>query len=750
VIEDSGDALDEATTRGVAVLIEVGEAIDPALAQRLKSPKDSRIFLVTKHEQLRVPDDDDDVSVLDISLRRSELEERLLRTVVSKEQPALERQATDLAARLVAGRARLADLDDEFLQSTDVLKTAKERDEILRQVSDAREAQRKINAKRDEYRPCAIRAAILFEILDSLKQLDPTYQYSFDEYLESDCLGDSKHVYQTTCRGLAERHRLVFGLQLCLVDAPRDAVEFLCHGSRTTTIQDNKPDWCSQDAWNNACELGLDAKVEEWKEWYHSPSAANSEKLLLPNNSESEIKRLCIVRGLRIDQFPEAAKRFVAATLGPDPGFDLLESFKSSKRVLVLKDVDPSLVHRLARDLGKTLEPPERISEAADAGSWVLFTTTTGLYRPLEKIPSNCHPDFRVWISLSPTKIPISVLQHAVKISGGRAPVMMIPQTVFPLCWFHSVLTRRWRAYDFSFDFEIAKEFASIYEKDLLRHVVSDVIYAGRITDPQDLRVLHVYSQIFLDDQAPPPEEFYPCPSKKDARALLDVLFDRHQNPTVDDVELPEPLDTLVEGDSPVDIVVAQEIDYYNKILATLRDDLPKTTDDNTLLFYPSVKPLGSWFKDLHKRVEFFRARDFKVFWLPAFTNPRKFLSALLVETSRATGVAFDALTWDFPVVTDPITQRPTEGAYCSGLLLEGARLADGALCDPFFPISPMPVIHFKPTTKKQQQKGLYACPLYMCPRQAYVISVDLQPGQHPPSVWITRATALLLSDYGD
>lgn len=83
---------------------------------------------------------------------------------------------------------------------------------------------------------CAKRAATLFVILNDLNQIDPMYQFSLDAYMalfENSIKKSEKSidlsyrlfnlnsyhtyaVYQNTCRGLFEIHKLLFSFQICI------------------------------------------------------------------------------------------------------------------------------------------------------------------------------------------------------------------------------------------------------------------------------------------------------------------------------------------------------------------------------------------------------------------------------------------------------------------------------------------------------------------------------------------------------
>ena len=236
--------------------------------------------------------------------------------------------------------------------------------------------------------------------------------------------------------------------------------------------------------------------------------------------------------------------------------------------------------------------------------------------------------------------------------------------------------------------------------------------------------------------------------------------------------------------------VLYQEIERYNKLLGVLKSTLHdcgkavlglvvitpalEAVMDSLLDFkvpsvwnvaYPSVKSLSNWLRDLGTRVaqmdHWIKKELPKVFWLAGFTYPTGFLTALLQTTARKNGIAIDTLSWEFPIInlTEDNIQTPAkEGAYISGLYLEGARW-DGpgsCLCEPL-PMeltSPMPIIHFKPVDgKKKAGKNVYSCPTYMYPirtgsreRPSYVITVDLKCGSANAEFWTKRGVAMLLS----
>ncbi len=240
----------------------------------------------------------------------------------------------------------------------------------------------------------------------------------------------------------------------------------------------------------------------------------------------------------------------------------------------------------------------------------------------------------------------------------------------------------------------------------------------------------------------------------------------------------------------PLKVVLYQECDRYNKLLATIKGTLQALqkgiagtvviTAELEAVFdallvgrvpaawgfcYPSLKPLGLWFRDLISRVEQLANwvnKDIpKVFWLAGFTYPTGFLTAVLQTSARRNGLAIDTLEFEFPVLMEPaekVKEAPKEGAYIKGLFLEGAKwnFEESYLAEPepLQLFSDLPVIHFKPVeARKGVQKGVYRSPMYLYPvrtgtreRPSFMGIVELKSGLVEPEHWIKRGTAILLA----
>uniref|UniRef100_A0A8C5V6J6 Dynein axonemal heavy chain 2 n=1 Tax=Microcebus murinus TaxID=30608 RepID=A0A8C5V6J6_MICMU len=242
---------------------------------------------------------------------------------------------------------------------------------------------------------------------------------------------------------------------------------------------------------------------------------------------------------------------------------------------------------------------------------------------------------------------------------------------------------------------------------------------------------------------------------------------------------------------SPLNVVLLQEIQRYNKLMQTILlslTDLEKGIQGLIVMStsleeifncifdahvpplwgkaYPSQKPLAAWTRDLAMRVEQFelwasRARPPVIFWLSGFTFPTGFLTAVLQSSARQNNISVDSLSWEFIVSTvddSNLVYPPKDGVWVRGLYLEGAGWDRKNSClveaEPMQLVCLMPTIHFRPAeSRKKSAKGMYSCPCYYYPdragssdRASFVIGIDLRSGAMTSDHWIKRGTALLMS----
>ncbi|CAG9464381.1 unnamed protein product [Pedinophyceae sp. YPF-701] len=273
------------------------------------------------------------------------------------------------------------------------------------------------------------------------------------------------------------------------------------------------------------------------------------------------------------------------------------------------------------------------------------------------------------------------------------------------------------------------------------------------------------------------------------ADARVDSIAEDLRQTVPQPFNLEQVMKSKASDPSALHVVLFQEVERYNVLLAHVHSSchelqrgikgLVVMSADLDMIYdalstgkvpaawlkaYPSLKPLGSWARDLLQRIEQLKLWIDKgypdVYWLSGFTYPTGFLTAVLQTTARRNGIPIDTLSFDFTVMAsedEAGLQPPREGVYVRGIFLEGAGwdYEQGCLCEPepMKLIVPMPIVLFKPVeNKKKPGKSTYLSPLYLYPvrtgtreRPSFMINMELKT-QVEPDHWVKRGTATLLS----
>lgn len=214
---------------------------------------------------------------------------------------------------------------------------------------------------------------------------------------------------------------------------------------------------------------------------------------------------------------------------------------------------------------------------------------------------------------------------------------------------------------------------------------------------------------------------------------------------------------------------------------------------------YPSQRTLAGYIADLRRRLVTFESWVAEgaptVFWLPAFYSPQSFLTALLQDHARRDQIEIDRLVFSFefedqgPLDGDDgsskawrslYTRPPSDGAFVTGLSLEGAAWRSSERClgesTPGQLHSVMPVVHLQPTELPEEASehssagrlgpssaaadslspaSTYECPLYRTAARRgalsttghstnFVTYVPLPCGEESAAHWTKRGVALL------
>eukprot|EP00756_Hemistasia_phaeocysticola_P025139 Hpha_TRINITY_DN15989_c0_g2::TRINITY_DN15989_c0_g2_i1::g.72379::m.72379/K10408/DNAH; dynein heavy chain, axonemal len=415
------------------------------------------------------------VTLVNCAVKDKGLEEQLLKVVVAREQKELEEQNDQLVISTAENKRKEKELEDKILRLLseaddsllddqsliDTLKTSKKTGiEIAQKLKEGEVTAAKIQETREQYRECAQRASILYFVLSDLCFIDTMYQFALDAYIilfiksikgSSEVHGshgrsepianrvkvlNSWHtscVYDNTCRGLFERHKLLFSFHMTASillkksgsekDFPVEEYAFMIKGGQVMDKESRPPnpasDWLEEKAWDNLIELdkltafhGIAGSVEQspsdWKRWFMHPLADDDRQ---PEDNQSEwqapvgewlgssspktlLQKMLLVRCMRPDRVVPMVRVFIEENLGSKfvepPGFSLGDVFRDSSAVLPLvfvlsPGVDPmDQLRQLSEQQGRVLKSlalgqgqapaaQRMIHEQARQGGWVFL-----------------------------------------------------------------------------------------------------------------------------------------------------------------------------------------------------------------------------------------------------------------------------------------------------------------------------------------------------------------------------------------
>lgn len=208
-------------------------------------------------------------------------------------------------------------------------------------------------------------------------------------------------------------------------------------------------------------------------------------------------------------------------------------------------------------------------------------------------------------------------------------------------------------------------------------------------------------------------------------------------------------------------IVMGAEVDAAYRDIAVNR--VPAMWKE---VSYPTLMPLGSYVKDLLKRLEMLRSWDHEgqpaVFWISGFFFVQSFLTAALQNFARAHRVPIDEVAFQFNVLgTDPsqYVSPPTEGVLVHGMFIEGCGWdsIERKLCEaePKVLTVQAPVFWLQPKHQSNvYHSQCYDCPLYRTKERKGTLSTTghstnfvmfvKTPTDMPPRHWIRRGVAML------
>jgi dynein heavy chain len=451
--------------------------------------------------------------IINYSVTQDGLANQLLNYVVKHERPDLEQQYAALVKEMGENAKLLVQLEDtllhelsssegNILDNQELIATLEETKSKSTEVSAILEQGKftkgEIVKARDVYVPCARRGALLFfamaglpMLFDALKGISfSIYEVSLDSFLKvfngaldkaakamnlQQRLGNmiksmTEDVYDYTCTGIFEMHKLMFSVQMTSMIMEEDGIldrpvlDFFLKGD--TSIDDAKlpkppnTEFISAAGWKDICCLtelrecfstladDVKKKTSEWRNWYglEAPETAPmpcgySEK------ATNGLLRLCLMRCIRPDRVYNHAKLFVMDQIGEKyvqpPVLNYHRIFDQSgcttPVIFILSPgADPQNDLQILGDelgfsgnkfryvaLGQGQGPiaTQLLDTGSTRGFWVMLQNCHLMISWLKALEAklqgmkNPHEDFRLWMTTDPTdKFPLGIVQMSVKV----------------------------------------------------------------------------------------------------------------------------------------------------------------------------------------------------------------------------------------------------------------------------------------------------------------------------------------------
>jgi len=444
--------------------------------------------------------------IINYGVTQDGLANQLLNVVVAHERPDLEEQYAQLVVETGENAALLVQLEDTLLRelssttgnildNEELIATLDETKtkavEIQGKLEQSKFTTEEISKARAVYDPVAKRGSILYFAMAGMPNIMSMYEISLDSFLgvfnsaldaaKRDVVLENRltnminsttsQIYDYTCTGIFERHKLMFAFQMtCMIMAGdgtlnKAELDFFLKGD--TGLEDAREacpaPWLAGSGWKDFLQLGtmgeqfqglvdhFKAHTDEWKAWYDL-EVPEEDPLPggLPTKGEgalTPLQHLGVVRCFRPDRVYNAAKLFVIAIMGEKyvqpPVLNYRRIFAQSSPTMPMVFIlspgaDPqSDIQRLAEEmgfignrfkfiaLGQGQGPlAEQYMEAGYAkGHWVLLQNCHLLASWLKNMEKTLemmkepHKDFRLWLTTEPTdKFPLGILQRSLKV----------------------------------------------------------------------------------------------------------------------------------------------------------------------------------------------------------------------------------------------------------------------------------------------------------------------------------------------
>jgi len=442
--------------------------------------------------------------IINFNVTLQGLRDQLLNEIVGFERPELEKMRKQLVIETSNNRAALKELEDTLLselsKETDIplvdneplintLENAKSKAvEIEQAIETAKVTSKDIEESRESYKVVAKRGAILFFAMTGLSAISEMYEYSLNGYLTvfKNALETSKPdfilatrlrnikekltslVYDFTCMGIFEKHKLMFSFQMTTMIMDGDGelnkaeMDFFLKGNTSLeAVQREKPyPWISNNGWKDIQKLinlgdiwkdfidNLENNPKDWKAWYDKLTPESSPIPCGYHEKLNKFQQLIVVRVFRPDRVVNAIKNFIIDRMQSDHyvqpptiNYDKIYQQSTEKTPIVFilsPGADPLAdVKKLAEHMGmdkikfKAVSLGQGMGEEAKSlieggsmrGHWVMLQNCHLLESWLKKLEAiiegltKSDKNFRLWLTTAPTeKFPLGILQRSLKV----------------------------------------------------------------------------------------------------------------------------------------------------------------------------------------------------------------------------------------------------------------------------------------------------------------------------------------------
>lgn len=323
------------------------------------------------------------------------LEDQLLGEVVRSEKPDVERKSISLLLSISSDRKKISEIESlilkklseskgNVLDDVELITTLAESKSVSQMVQErlaaAEQTRAEIGQIREEYRPVATRGAVLYFVIVDMAQIDPMYQFSLQYFqaLFNICLRDAeardeieeriqelisystRTTYANVCRGLFERHKVLFsGLLAFAILRHAEVINveewnlFLRGGSglvdKELQPKNPLPERISDQSWDLLCAMeqledqcmfdgltqSLSNKLDTWTPWLESDDPQATELPVPYHHTVTSFGKLLLCKALRDEKSLRAINSFVRVEFG-----DKLADSPSATMEEVLLDLD--------------------------------------------------------------------------------------------------------------------------------------------------------------------------------------------------------------------------------------------------------------------------------------------------------------------------------------------------------------------------------------------------------------------------